>query len=105
MKIRKLLTAMPCGAALAGILLIGWGCSDPPEPSGSWNTPEVRAGLNAALQGWVDDFGLYGAAMRVTLPGNRRGSSLHETLSSNLITARVSSYTCRRTSTVYRRST
>jgi D-alanyl-D-alanine carboxypeptidase len=69
MKTRKLLTESLLGVAFAVVLMIGSGCHDSGTELVTWNTPEIEAGLAAALQGWVDDFGLYGGAMRVYSPG------------------------------------
>jgi len=67
MRIRTLLAGLPLVAALAAVMMIGWGCGD--STATTEPTPDIEAGLAAALQGWVDDFGLTGAAMRVHTPG------------------------------------
>jgi len=70
MKIRKPTTTLVLIAAFAAILVFGPGCDTTCNNHGeNWNTAEIEARLGEALQGWIDDFGLYGAAMRVHSPG------------------------------------
>lgn len=40
-----------------------------PEPPYDWADPALAARLDGALEGWAEDFGLYGAAAVVTTPG------------------------------------
>ena len=40
-----------------------------PEPPYDWADPELATRLDEALEGWIQDFGLYGAAAVVTTPG------------------------------------
>ena len=40
-----------------------------PEPPYDWADPELAARLDRALDGWAEDFGLYGAAAAVQTPG------------------------------------
>jgi D-alanyl-D-alanine carboxypeptidase len=40
-----------------------------PEPPYDWADPELPARLDDALEGWTQDFGLYGTAAVVTTPG------------------------------------
>lgn len=40
-----------------------------PEPPYDWADPELATRLDEALEGWTQDFGLYGAAAVVTTPG------------------------------------
>jgi len=69
MRIKKLSTGLSLSAALAAVLMVGSGCHGSGKETLAWNTPEIEAGLTAALQDWVDDFGLNGGAMRVYSPG------------------------------------
>ena len=68
MRTRKLLDGLLPGIALAALLTGGWGCSDSAVQPAPTTPPGIEEGLAAALQGWADDFGLYGAAMRVYSP-------------------------------------
>jgi D-alanyl-D-alanine carboxypeptidase len=63
------MTGLLLSGAFSMALIIGSGCRDPGTEPVTWNTPQIEAGLAAALQGWVEDFGLYGGAMRVYSPG------------------------------------
>lgn len=40
-----------------------------PEPPYDWSDPGLAGRLEQALQGWAEDFGLYGASAVVTTPG------------------------------------
>ena len=75
MKIRKLSTALFLIVAFAAVLMIGSGCNDSGTEPGTLNPPGIEARLAAALQGWVDDFGLMGGAMRVYSPGRLEWSA------------------------------
>ena len=57
-----------CGSDEAAQVL-GSGASTRPEPPYDWADPELATRLDEALEGWAQDFGLYGAAAVVTTPG------------------------------------
>jgi D-alanyl-D-alanine carboxypeptidase len=69
MKIRNLFTSLFLSVAFATVLIIGSGRDASCTELANWNTPEIESDLTAALQGWVDAFGLMGGAMRVYSPG------------------------------------
>jgi D-alanyl-D-alanine carboxypeptidase len=48
---------------------VGNDASKRPEPPYDWADPELATRLDEALEGWAQDFGLYGAAAVVTTPG------------------------------------
>jgi len=65
---------------IAGLWMAGCGSDEPaqnvgndaptrPEPPYDWADPELATRLDEALEGWAQDFGLYGAAAVVTTPG------------------------------------
>lgn len=65
----KTSTVQVPGILLAIVLTSGAGCSDAKSPVDIWNTPAINTRLSNAFQEWIDDFGLYGGAMRVYSPG------------------------------------
>lgn len=75
MKMRKPTTTLVLIAAFAAILVFGPGCDTDCNNGENWNTAEIEARLGEALQGWIDDFGLYGASMRVYSPGRLEWSA------------------------------
>jgi len=80
--LKRLLCLLLCASAV-GFALAGCGDSDTttaaapnapnppplPPPSFDWQDPALPGRLEAALQGWVNTFGLYGAAACVSYPG------------------------------------
>ena len=60
MKIRNLFTSLFLSVAFGTVLIIGSGRDASCTELANWNTPEIESDLTAALQGWVDAFGLMG---------------------------------------------
>lgn len=66
------LTAVPCiyGCSSDPTVISNADCPGPrPEPPYDWADPDLKGRLEAALEGWTEDFGLYGVAAVVTTPG------------------------------------
>ncbi len=67
-----LLTAVPWMAGCSSDEAVqseGNGAPARPEPPYDWADPDLASRLDQALEGWVEDLGLYGAAAVVTTPG------------------------------------
>jgi D-alanyl-D-alanine carboxypeptidase len=81
MKSARLLQSFLILLLIASPWIAGCGSDDPvqqdparqaptrPEPPYDWADPELATRLDAALESWTQDFGLYGGAAVVTTPG------------------------------------